>query len=261
MASSFLYGDNNLHQAVIETFYACYRVTETFVDYLVVPTRLEWVDERLKWSPDDYCDIENIYVNFEDVWIPEITVVEAHSSIDYRENYRKSVWVKKFPFDEQRCSINVMAQAFSVDEYGIDAVYDPAILGNGEWQVLNISVVKQTVNTGQSVNSYEISRFVFLLKRNPSFYITMVILPSFVINVLSILGVFLKAADSMGKDVIMKILAPNLILNYYNAQLGMALTNIMSLTFILGILATVLPKTEELPKIGENHTINFKEKH
>ncbi|VDO84774.1 unnamed protein product [Heligmosomoides polygyrus] len=32
MASSLLYGDNNLHQAVIETFYACNRVTETLGD-------------------------------------------------------------------------------------------------------------------------------------------------------------------------------------------------------------------------------------
>ncbi|VDO71604.1 unnamed protein product [Heligmosomoides polygyrus] len=32
MASSLLCGDNNLHQAVNETFYACNRVTETFGD-------------------------------------------------------------------------------------------------------------------------------------------------------------------------------------------------------------------------------------
>ncbi|VDP08131.1 unnamed protein product [Heligmosomoides polygyrus] len=32
MASSLLYGDNNLHQAVIETFYACNRVTEMLGD-------------------------------------------------------------------------------------------------------------------------------------------------------------------------------------------------------------------------------------
>ncbi|VDL67431.1 unnamed protein product [Nippostrongylus brasiliensis] len=69
------------------------------------------------------------------------------------------------------------------------------------------------------------------MKRNPSFYITMVIMPSFVINVLSILGVFLKSADSLG-------------------QLTIALTNIMSLTFVLGILATVLPKTKGLPRIA-----------
>ncbi|VDP08091.1 unnamed protein product [Heligmosomoides polygyrus] len=32
MTSSLYYGDNNLHQAVIETFYAGYRVTETLGD-------------------------------------------------------------------------------------------------------------------------------------------------------------------------------------------------------------------------------------
>ncbi|VDP31594.1 unnamed protein product [Heligmosomoides polygyrus] len=118
-----------------------------------------------------------------------------------------TIKVKDFPFDEQRCSINVMAQSFALNEYGIDAVYDPDALvnspgrslGNGEWQVLNISLTIDYVNTGQLINSYEVSKFVFHLKRNPSFYITMVITPSFVINVLSILGVFLKAADSMGK--------------------------------------------------------------
>ncbi|ETN81360.1 hypothetical protein NECAME_08537 [Necator americanus] len=69
------------------------------------------------------------------------------------------------------------------------------------------------------------------MKRNASFYITMIIMPSFIINVLSIFGVFLKTADSMGK-------------------LGIALTNLMSLTFILGILATALPKTKDLPRIA-----------
>ncbi|VDP08908.1 unnamed protein product [Heligmosomoides polygyrus] len=32
MTSSLFYGDNNLHQTVIETFYAFYRVTTTFGD-------------------------------------------------------------------------------------------------------------------------------------------------------------------------------------------------------------------------------------
>ncbi|VDO83074.1 unnamed protein product [Heligmosomoides polygyrus] len=32
MTSSLFYGDHNLHQAVIETFYACNRVTETLGD-------------------------------------------------------------------------------------------------------------------------------------------------------------------------------------------------------------------------------------
>ncbi|VDL67851.1 unnamed protein product [Nippostrongylus brasiliensis] len=70
------------------------------------------------------------------------------------------------------------------------------------------------------------------MKRNPSFYIVVVILPSFLINLLSILGVFLNPDEHVG-------------------NLGITLTNIMSLTFVLGILATDLPKTRVLPRIGK----------
>ncbi|KAK6747162.1 hypothetical protein RB195_000402 [Necator americanus] len=37
---------------------------------------------------------------------------------------------------------------------------------------------------------------------------------------------------------------------YATEMLGIALTNLMSLTFILGILATALPKTKDLPRIA-----------
>ncbi|VDM76275.1 unnamed protein product [Strongylus vulgaris] len=40
-------------------------------------------------------------------------------------------------------------------------------------------------------------------------------------------------------------------------MLGMALSNIMSLTFILGILATALPKTKGLPKIAIYVMVNL----
>ncbi|VDL86263.1 unnamed protein product [Nippostrongylus brasiliensis] len=110
------------------------------VDFLF-EYKSEWIDERLKWSPSDYCGIEHIYVGQEDVWIPEITVAEAHSSQDNREQFQKFVRVHHsglmeyfvptvsstvcqfevydFPFDKQSCSVKVMAQSFSAKEYGV----------------------------------------------------------------------------------------------------------------------------------------------
>ncbi|VDO62369.1 unnamed protein product [Haemonchus placei] len=189
--------------------------TEAKVDFLF-DYQMSWIDERLKWSPDDYCGITHLYVGFEDIWIPEVSIVEAHSSQDFREDYQKHVWVQDFPFDEQHCAVKLMPQSFSPQEYGIQTKLGPDL-----------------TTALDSLSSY-----MFLMKRNPSFYLSMIIAPSFVINVLSILGVFLKAADSMGK-------------------LGMALTNIMSLTFVLGILATTLPKTEQLPRIGIYVVVNL----
>ncbi|KAL6738929.1 hypothetical protein Aduo_012425 [Ancylostoma duodenale] len=202
---------------------------------------MEWTDERLQWNVSDYCGIEHIYLAMSDVWIPEITVVEAHSSEDYREDYKKFVWVNSsgsanyfvptltsticaievqdFPFDDQECYIKMMSQSFSAWEYGITITMSPGLAGNSSAFAL-------------------MSIFVIAMKRNSSFYISMVITPSFIINVLSIFGVFLRTADSMGK-------------------LGMALTNIMSVTFILGILATALPKTKDLPRIAIYVMVNL----
>ncbi|CAJ0604191.1 unnamed protein product [Cylicocyclus nassatus] len=155
--------------------------------------------------------------------------------------------VQKFPFDKQECPIKLMSQAFSPNEYNIDIGLSPEIdtgtmafenMGNGEWELRNVSVNIKEYESDLEQFSYKMNTFVVSMERNPQFYITMVILPSFVINILSIYGVFLKSADSMGK-------------------LGMALTNIMSLTFILGILATALPKTKGLPRIAIYVMVNL----
>ncbi|PAV78665.1 hypothetical protein WR25_16609 [Diploscapter pachys] len=57
--------------------------------------------------------------------------------------------------------------------------------GNGEWRILNMDIV--------SDNGLPSIRLV--LKRNPSFYICLMILPTFVINLLTIYGLFIEAAD------------------------------------------------------------------
>ncbi|KIH47408.1 hypothetical protein ANCDUO_22532 [Ancylostoma duodenale] len=117
----------------------------------------EWTDERLQWNVSDYCGIEHIYLAMSDVWIPEITVVEAHSSEDYREDYKKFVWVQDFPFDDQECYIKMMSQSFSAWEYGITITMSPglagnssafALMGNGEWQIRNVSTQSVFVETG-----------------------------------------------------------------------------------------------------------------
>ncbi|WKY03772.1 hypothetical protein Q1695_005044 [Nippostrongylus brasiliensis] len=227
---------------------------ERKVDFLFNYEML-WVDERLKWSPEEYCGIDRLYVERETVWVPEISVMDAHSSEDYREEYKKYVWlessgsasffiptrtstvcnikVEDFPFDKQKCSIN-MAQMFPVREYVVNVRISKGVLantteGDGEWQTKNITVESNLTDGGDDV--YQISSFVVTMKRNPSFYIVVVILPSFLINLLSILGVFLNPDEHVG-------------------NLGITLTNIMSLTFVLGILATDLPKTRVLPRIA-----------
>ncbi|PIO70835.1 hypothetical protein TELCIR_07285 [Teladorsagia circumcincta] len=184
-----------------------------------------------------------------------ISVVESQQKVDFILEYKLlnssgsleffvptvtsiacKIKIRDFPFDIQTCTIKVMAQTFLARQYGIEAKFFTtnasriAKMGNGEWHIKNVSVwTKPEKNTDGllvGINYFDVS-----MKRNPVFYVTVVISPSFIINVLRIFGLFLRA-DRM-------------------AKLGMALTNVMSVTFILGILATVLPKTDEIPKIAK----------
>ncbi|VDO46546.1 unnamed protein product [Haemonchus placei] len=235
---------------------------EQKVDF-IFEYQMDWDDERLTWDPSEHCGIDRIYLSREEVWIPEVTVTQAESSQDFREDYKKflqlnssghliffvptvtsvlcSVKVRDFPFDSQTCSIKMMTHSFRATEYGIN-------MGNGEWQMKSLttglerivfddgSIVEIFGNDSQKSPMFEGS-FDLFMERNPSFYIAIVIIPSFIINVICIIGLFLSSSKM--------------------SQLGMALTNIMSLTFILGILADVLPKVDELPKIGVYVVVNL----
>jgi len=49
--------------------------------------RLKWMDERLKWDPKEYGDINVIRVPANDVWIPD---VEIYNSLEYGPGYFSS---------------------------------------------------------------------------------------------------------------------------------------------------------------------------
>ncbi|KAK5985407.1 Neurotransmitter-gated ion-channel ligand-binding domain containing protein [Trichostrongylus colubriformis] len=189
------------------------------------------------------------------------------SSQDFREDYTKfvrlshtghmvffvptvtstlcSIKVRDFPFDSQECSIKMISHSFATTVYGINMVIPETLysaspldsMGNGEWHMNAVAVGSKRIEFDDAAPVI-VGSFDFSLERNPAFYVAIVITPSFVINIICILGLFLSGGNVMSK-------------------LGMALTNIMSLTFILGILASVLPKTDQLPKIGVYVVVNL----
>ncbi|CAJ0604185.1 unnamed protein product [Cylicocyclus nassatus] len=215
-------------------------------------TQVDWRDERLIWNPEDYCGLDHIYVPRSNIWNPDVIAIDVHSFENYRideDDYVRvnssghvhffiltrtatvcPIDIQDFPFDQQDCAVNLTALPFSDDEYYINLALEPFSskdyerMGNEEWRITYVAAVNDLVD------DQELSSIIILMKRSPSLYITMIITPPFVVNILSIFGVFMNITESMGK-------------------LGMALTNVMSLTFVLGILATDLPKTQKLPKI------------
>lgn len=37
-----------------------------------------WVDDMLKWDPDDYGGVERISLRTDDIWMPDITAYERY---------------------------------------------------------------------------------------------------------------------------------------------------------------------------------------
>ncbi|CAI5453211.1 unnamed protein product [Caenorhabditis angaria] len=215
---------------------------------------LTWHDERLEWHPDDYGGINHIYVPLKNVWVPELTIVDSTDQKSFLEKDMLYAWIYnngsvsfyhssivtticemdvfRFPMDKHTCSINVIYHSYEPGEFEILAEQGLMprpirTLGNGEWQMESMGVRKQIMNDNKTLlNLYEAT-----FHRNPSFYITLIIIPAYFINALSIVALF-HNLEARGEKY----------------QIGM--TNIMSMSFIMVILADDLPKTKNIPLLA-----------
>ncbi|CAJ0952825.1 unnamed protein product, partial [Mesorhabditis belari] len=148
--------------------------------------------------------------------------------------------VRVFPFDTQKCEIG-----FSVETYGSDFVtatgetashLDDSIYdGNGEWEVLDIKPSKKIYSSyNAKEQEYEYIKFTLRLKRRPHFYIYVIVLPCFMLTLLSIVGMFWNAHIKEEKLT----------------KLSIGLTSMMSMTLLLDMMAQEIPKNATFPLLG-----------
>ncbi|CAP22719.2 Protein CBG01449 [Caenorhabditis briggsae] len=131
--------------------------------------------------------------------------------------------------DQHECGVTVLFHNYFNDEYKIhgemEAMAKPmSQLGNGEWKVTYVGVAEQD-SLNPSLSS--IQRFVARIERNPGFYVSLVMVPAYFINLLTIIALFMDI-ENVGEKI------------------SVGLTNIMAMTFILVILAADLPKTARI---------------
>ncbi|CAI5446759.1 unnamed protein product [Caenorhabditis angaria] len=220
---------------------------------------LEWQDLRLKWRPSKYDGIRSIFVRQERVWSPPFGVFSAsdvkdHRDLDYRivevvhtgtiSEYvtmrlttNCALNMHNFPFDTQTCEIHLGLSSVNYNLYDVYIQMPEKLeemicdMRNSAWDIVNITVGSLKLKPiGYFESRLGVIRFV--LKRNPIFYIYMIILPTFTVNMIAIGGVFLKKSTQMEK-------------------LTIGFTHIMTMTFILGLVSEKIPKTSEIPLLGK----------
>ncbi|KAF1753618.1 hypothetical protein GCK72_020175 [Caenorhabditis remanei] len=217
----------------------------------------EYTDYRLKWNPLEYGGISHIYVPQRAIWLPEITIADAHEVKFFEsDDAPRTAWINyngtagfytstvssvicqldvfKFPMDQHECGVSVLFHTYFADEYEIKGVMEPLAkplsqLGNGEWKVTYIGVAEEDISDSENIGSTQ--KFIARFQRNPGFYVALVMIPAFFINFLSIIALFINI-ENVGE------------------KLTVGLTNIMAMTFILVILAADLPKTARIPLLA-----------
>ncbi|CAJ0922099.1 unnamed protein product, partial [Mesorhabditis belari] len=222
----------------------------------------KWPDLRLQWNPAEYSGLDTIWLKYDTVWFPENVISDTQEFIIINPEVQRTVRlssngtvayyfsgntrascqmnVRVFPFDTQKCEIG-----FSVETYGSDFVtatgetashLDDSIYdGNGEWEVLDIKPSKKIYSSyNAKEQEYEYIKFTLHLKRRPHFYIYVIVLPCFMLTLLSIVGMFWNAHIKEEKLT----------------KLSIGLTSMMSMTLLLDMMAQEIPKNATFPLLG-----------
>ncbi|CAJ0949495.1 unnamed protein product, partial [Mesorhabditis belari] len=219
---------------------------------------LIWTDLRLTWDPANYSQIDNIFVNAGEVWLPQNTLADSFTVTDVLQDYKRTVqifangtilYVSKvyveticnlnlghFPFDAQDCPIRFMVNSYPVNLVSSTGVYASFDVenrtSNSEWHATSIRMTP-FLDT-QASTPFESVIFYIHLKRVPQFYIYVIILPCSTLSVLSIIGMFWN--ENRVEQQLEK--------------LSIGLTSLMSMTVLLDIVATSVPKTKVFPLLG-----------
>ncbi|CAI5439410.1 unnamed protein product [Caenorhabditis angaria] len=220
---------------------------------------LEWNDVRLIWKSRDYDGIHSIFVRQEMVWTPPLSFFSASDVKDHRDLDYRIVEVMyygliseyitlrlttncglnmiDFPFDIQNCEIHLGISSVDFNIYNISIDLPESSdenlcnMRNSAWDIVNVSTGSLKMKPVGVFDS-RLGVIRVILKRNPIFYVYMMILPTFTINMIAIGGVFLKKSTQMEK-------------------LTIGFTHIMTMTFILGLVSEKIPKTSEIPLMGK----------
>jgi len=184
-----------------------YRIVDVDIDTSAMKSfnyiLLEWIDQHLIWNPSDYDGLDEVVMEWNEIWTPDIRsfdferrwkdglgyeplVVNASGFVTW---YTSAVFqtyckidLKDFPFDQQTCTIKFASWTY--DSLGIklypsksweSLVYGPR-KPNAEWKVLNVS--EETVRNNETEKyRYDVFSVKVLLQRRNAVYFYSTVVP------------------------------------------------------------------------------------
>ncbi|XP_034147780.1 neuronal acetylcholine receptor subunit non-alpha-3 isoform X2 [Esox lucius] len=215
----------------------------------------EWMDYKLRWSPEDYGGITSIRVPSETIWLPDIVlyenadgrfegslmtkaIIRSNGQITWTPpaSYKSACTmdVTFFPFDRQNCSMKFGSWTYDgnmVDMILVDDYVDRKdFFDNGEWEILNATGTRG--NRRDGMYSFPFVTYSFILKRLPLFYTLFLIIPCLGLSFLTVLVFYLPSDEG--------------------EKLSLSTSVLVSLTVFLLVIEEIIPSSSKvIPLIGE----------
>ncbi|KAF8370687.1 hypothetical protein PRIPAC_77116 [Pristionchus pacificus] len=171
--------------------------------------------------------------------------------------YNCDIRNKDFPFDQQLCSLCFSLSGYREEEMGLRGLVPPQVdlythfvQGTGEWTTkmddlhpiasMYYAQEKYAVNFVRFnqldclvIESLQVY-YRLIFSRQPDFWIFLVILPTYFLGLLILVGLFFGNTGTYS----------------VNSPIELGLTTMMSMTVIVGILNDSVPKSEDLSRLG-----------
>ena len=187
----------------------------------------EWVDPRLVWTPATYSDTQKIIIQAKKIWLPELCVLNSADGdgfLKYTDQNlvilystgrvifsvasnalktRCKMNVIKFPYDRQKCELQLASWILSTEDIEINNVkiYMSDFIANSVWDLQNLTYTTNFTDyrfiSGVANYMSEDITFTFDLKRRPLYVMINGVLPGFILNIMTFLTMFLQLNDQL----------------------------------------------------------------
>ncbi|XP_017478036.1 PREDICTED: acetylcholine receptor subunit alpha-like 1 [Rhagoletis zephyria] len=228
----------------------------------------EWTDYKLKWDPEEYGGVSELYVPAEQIWLPDLVlynnadgnyeivimtkaIVHFDGRVEWNPPsiYKSSchIDITYFPFDYQECKMKF--GSWTYDGGKVDLLYltypnitDEKVVEEGmdlsefylnvEWDIMAVPAQRHIIKYVCCEEIYIDITYNITMRRKTLFYTVNLIVPCVGISVLSVL-VFYLPSDS-GEKVTLSV------------------SILLSLTFFFLVLIEMIPATSlVIPLLGK----------
>ncbi|WAQ96378.1 ACH10-like protein, partial [Mya arenaria] len=166
-------------------------------------TNYYWIDEFLRWNPDDYAGVSEIRIPSDLIWTPDI---KLYNYADTRKDERRDalcvlsiymssceINVNTFPFDKQTCHLKFGSWTYDGSKLNLSfygekeqMITDDYFVPNKAWTVLE-TPGKRTVEMYTCCpNPYIDITYTVVFRRSATFYTYILIVPCVLLTTLTL---------------------------------------------------------------------------